>query len=284
MTRPTLAEAMTALSVATDFAMSHSAHFGCNVDTQLMAALVGDELAIRREFSGIDTADRWAVARLLLRRLGAVHRDAPTLRAAFSIARVMLTTEARMAEFFAGHCEVGQKLGERICLPPEVVASLAQLYERWDGKGLPNRLRGAAVSPVALIVSLAQDIVVHHDAGGWKAVEVMVRARRGGAHDPRMADAFLSDARTLLAVRSTSRRCVSAPTTSTGCSRRVPECGGRCARWPARCAATVRPWSSSAFRTPTRRARSSTNCSAPAARPTCAGSWTARARTRGSRN
>lgn len=225
---PRLGSVLAALSVATDFAMAASAQFGlrsavlavalarrlewdvaaqrhvhlqaslryigCNVDTQLMAALVGDELAARRAFAGIDTADKLAVVRLLVARMREAHRDEGRLRTLLATANVLLAAEREMASQFAGHCEVGQRLATRLHLPPEVVTSLGQLYERWDGKGLPRRLRGAAVSPVALIVSLTQDVIVHLDRGGQAGALAMVRARRGGAHAPAMCDAFIDHA------------------------------------------------------------------------------------------
>ena len=232
MTLPTLGGAMTALSVATDFAMAQPAHFGmrscalavrladalgwnesqarqayfqallryigCNVETNVIASMFGDELAMRRDFAGVDTADRAAVASLVFRRLRAAHAGQPALQSAARIARVMLTAERDMAGVFAGHCEVGRRLATRIGFEPDIVSSLGQLYERWDGKGLPNRLRGDAVAPAALLVTLAQDVIVHHDASGAEAAMAVVKARRGGAYAPQMADAFLRHAGALL--------------------------------------------------------------------------------------
>ena len=232
MTLPTLGGAMTALSVATDFAMAQPAHFGmrscalavrladalgwsesqarqayfqallryigCNVETNVIASMFGDELAMRRDFAGVDTADRAAVASLVFRRLRAAHAGQPALQSAARIARVMLTAERDMAGVFAGHCEVGRRLATRIGFEPDIVSSLGQLYERWDGKGLPNRLRGDAVAPAALLVTLAQDVIVHHDASGAEAAIAVVKTRRGGAYAPQMADAFLRHAGALL--------------------------------------------------------------------------------------
>jgi HD-GYP domain-containing protein (c-di-GMP phosphodiesterase class II) len=59
-------------------------------------------------------------------------------------------------------------------------------------------VRGEQVSPAALLVSLSQDVVVHHDAGGVEAAVAMVRQRRGKAFSPAMADAFLRHAASLL--------------------------------------------------------------------------------------
>ncbi len=234
MPAPRLGSVLAALSVATDFAMAASAQFGlrsaalsvalarclgwdetaqrhvhlqallryigCNVDTQLMAALVGDELAARRAFAGIDSADKLALVRLLVERMREAHRDEGRLRILLATTNVLISAEREMATQFAGHCEVGQRLAGRLRLPDEVVTSLGQLYERWDGKGLPRHLRGAAVSPVALLVSLAQDVIVHHDRAGWQVALRMVGQRRGGAHAPAMSDAFLAHADALYEV------------------------------------------------------------------------------------
>ena len=42
----------------------------------------------------------------------------------------------------AGHCEVAQRIGERIGLSDRMRENLGQLYERWDGQGLPRGLEG----------------------------------------------------------------------------------------------------------------------------------------------
>jgi len=113
---PSLGEAMAALSVATDFAMAQSAHFGmrscalavrladamgwneaetrqayfqallryvgCNVESEVIATVVGDEMAMRRDFAGVDTADRQAVASLVVKRLREAHAGMPAWRLA----------------------------------------------------------------------------------------------------------------------------------------------------------------------------------------------------------
>ena len=42
----------------------------------------------------------------------------------------------------SGHCEVAQRIAERIGLPEQIRENLGQIYERWDGKGLPRGLSG----------------------------------------------------------------------------------------------------------------------------------------------
>ena len=39
------------------------------------------------------------------------------------------------------HCEVAQRIGERLGLSEEIRNNLGQIYEPWDGKGLPHWAR-----------------------------------------------------------------------------------------------------------------------------------------------
>ena len=64
----------------------------------------------------------------------------------------------------SGHCEVAQRIAERIGLPEEIRENLGQIYERWDGKGLPRGLSGEAVKFPVRLVTLAQDAIALTDA------------------------------------------------------------------------------------------------------------------------
>ena len=103
-----------------------------------------------------------------------------------------------MKDQFSGHCEVAQRLAERLGFGARLIHALGQLYERWDGKGLPHGLRGEAVSPAVLLVTLAQDAVTYQRLGGLDAAVQMVRARSGGAYDPRHAEHFCAHAPALM--------------------------------------------------------------------------------------
>ena len=62
-----------------------------------------------------------------------------------------------------------QRLAERLGFGASLIQALGQLYERWDGKGLPHGLRAEAVSPAVLLVTLAQDVVTYQRLGGHDA-------------------------------------------------------------------------------------------------------------------
>jgi HD-GYP domain-containing protein (c-di-GMP phosphodiesterase class II) len=174
-------------------------YIGCNADTFAMAALFGDELALRRDFAGVDPGRPPEVLSVAMRYLLQASAGEPPYRMASLVARGLLTLPRLMTESFAGHCEVAQRLARRLGLGESLVVCLGQIYERWDGKGLPRKLKGDDVAPAVLLVTLAQDAVVWNRIGGPGAAVATVRKRSGGAYQPRMAERFCENATTILA-------------------------------------------------------------------------------------
>ena len=171
---------------------------GCNAETYVLSALVGDELAFRHDFAPLDPGHPRDVVELVVRYIREAHRDAP---AAIddTISRSLVALPQMTRESFAGHCEVAQGLAARMGLGESLIACLGQVYERWDGHGLPRGLKGDDVASPVLLVTLAQDAVVWMRLGGVDAAVATVRARSGTAYHPAMAERFCSDAPLLLA-------------------------------------------------------------------------------------
>jgi HD-GYP domain-containing protein (c-di-GMP phosphodiesterase class II) len=174
-------------------------YIGCNADTYAMAALFGDELALRHDFAGVDPGRPSEVLSVAMRYLRQANADEPPYRMAAFVARGLLTLPRLMSDSFAGHCEVAQRLARRLGLGESLIASLGQIYERWDGKGLPRKLKGDEVSQAVQLVTLAQDAVVWSRIGGPDAAVATVRKRSGGAYHPRLAERFCEEATTVLA-------------------------------------------------------------------------------------
>jgi len=171
-------------------------YVGCNADVAWLASIVGDEIALRREFMLIDGADDGAAIALMLRSIRAGGGGA--WHVAQAIVRGFAQLPLLRQSFFPGHCEVASRLAERMGFAPSFQAAVAQLYARWDGKGVPA-LKGDAVAPAMQVVSLAQDAVNFLRAGGMPAMLQMVRERRGKAHSPRLCDLLCAQADSLLA-------------------------------------------------------------------------------------
>ena len=174
-------------------------YIGCNAHTDAMAALFGDELALRRDFAAIDTGHIPEVLELAARYLRQAHTDEPPDRLAVIVASALRELPGFMRESFTGHCEVAQRLAGRMGLDPALITCLGQIYERWDGHGLPRGLKGEEVAPAVLLVTLAQDAIVWHRIGGPDAAAATIRKRGGGAYAPEMASRFCQQAATILA-------------------------------------------------------------------------------------
>ena len=174
-------------------------YIGCNAHTDAMAALFGDELALRRDFAAVDPGQIPDVLELAARYLRQANAGEPPDRMATIVTNALNELPGFMRESFAGHCEVGQRLAGRIGLDAAVIVCLGQIYERWDGHGLPRGLKGEEVAPAVLLVALAQDAVIWNRVGGAEGAVATIRKRSGGAHHPRMVERFCAEAATILA-------------------------------------------------------------------------------------
>lgn len=174
-------------------------YIGCNAETATMAALAGDELFIRPAFATLDTADKAGVMKLMVHSIRAAHEGEPTFAVARHLARGLATIPGMTKEFFTSHCEVAQQLAMRLRFEPEIVTGLGQLYERWDGKGMPYGLKGEEVTPAVRVVSLVQDAVIFHRLSGLDSAIAVIRERRGAAYDPAIADRFCETAAHIMA-------------------------------------------------------------------------------------
>lgn len=173
-------------------------YIGCNAETDWMASIVGDEQGLRVDFAQIDNGNPLVVMNTFVRAIQKGHAGEATLNIARAVGRGLLAS-SHVKLMFAGHCEVAQRLAERLGFDEHVIYGLGQLYERWDGKGLPKGLKGEAIAPAVLVVTLAQDIVLFHRLGGVDAALNVARERKGTAYAPHLVEIFCAHATTLCA-------------------------------------------------------------------------------------
>lgn len=162
---------------------------GCVSDSHELANWFGDDLAWRAASYEIDPAERGALA-FLSSRAAAAH---PPLAASGAGDASMLKGSA------VEHCVVTRDFAERVGLGPEVGDPLVQLFERWDGRGRPDRLVGDAIALPARIVQFADVVVPFHRMGGVEAAVAMAQQRRGTQFDPELVDLFCGEAKEILA-------------------------------------------------------------------------------------
>jgi HD-GYP domain-containing protein (c-di-GMP phosphodiesterase class II) len=174
-------------------------YIGCNADSHLLAGAWGDEIALRRELQGLDFGDKAEFAAVFVRAITRLLPGAPPSELAEAVQRGLAQAPQVNVPVLSGHCEVAQRLAERLGLPPELRESLGQIYERWDGRGLPRGLLGEAVKFPVRLVTLAMDAIALTEAHGFETMTAMIGKRAGGAYEPELVDRFLAHAERFMA-------------------------------------------------------------------------------------
>ena len=174
-------------------------HIGCNAETYRMADLFGDELALRTDFASVNSGNTSQVVGLVIHYIRQANEGTSPLHLARVIAQGLLTAPPLMKEAFTGFCEVAQRLAERLGFNESIRIALGQVFERWDGQGVPSKVKGENIAPSMRIVTLAQDAITFHRLEGVEAAVKMARERKGTIYDPRMVDCFCQQASQLLA-------------------------------------------------------------------------------------
>jgi hypothetical protein len=154
---------------------------GCTADAPETARLAGgDGITFLAAMGPVVMGGPGEAVTTLVRTVG---RGRSPARRAGLVARALGNPKGA-ARSLTAHCEVGARLATRLGLGDGVVQGLAHAYERWDGRGLPDRLAGDAVPIAVRIAVVARDAVLwQRIAGTDAAVEVLLR-RRGRAYDP----------------------------------------------------------------------------------------------------
>src|SRR4051794_1503323 len=174
-------------------------YIGCNADTHLLAAAFGDEIALRRDLQRIDIGNKPELAETIVRAITRTFADAPPAELAKAVERGLAEAMQVSVPVLSGHCEVAQRIAERLGLSEEIRENLGQLYERWDGRGLPRGLSGDAVKLPVRLVTLAQEAIALTEAHGFETMTAMIAKRAGGAYEPELAQLFLASAERFLA-------------------------------------------------------------------------------------
>lgn len=167
---------------------------GCHADSHELAALFGDDIAFRADTYTVDTAGR-PFLRLMMSHVG---RGLPGWERGVRSAVFLLTARNQVAELISSHCSSTGVLSDRMGLDRQVGEALGYIFERWDGKGMPNGIRGNGIPLEIHIVHLADVVEVHLRTGGLDRAVDVVRARRGTQFSPAVADVFERDATTIV--------------------------------------------------------------------------------------
>jgi HD-GYP domain-containing protein (c-di-GMP phosphodiesterase class II) len=119
--------------------------------------------------------------------------DRPLRERVILLGRLLIAGDARAKLMAANLCEGAAVLARRLHLPDEVTRALAQLTERWDGKGFPGEAAGDEISRPLRILRVAQDLVTIARAQDLRAAIAALERRRGRGYDPEVVDVALAD-------------------------------------------------------------------------------------------
>jgi response regulator RpfG family c-di-GMP phosphodiesterase/DNA-binding CsgD family transcriptional regulator len=174
-------------------------HIGCNAETYTMAALFGDELAIRSDFASVDSANNQQTLSVIMRAIRQSQHGSSPLHIARMIAQAVIRSPHVMRDEFNGFCEVAERLAERLGFGENIIRALGQVFQRWDGRGVAGAIKGEQIVPSMRVVGLAQDAVTLHRLGGSEAAVAWAKERKGAAYDPAIVECFCQHASKLLA-------------------------------------------------------------------------------------
>jgi HD-GYP domain-containing protein (c-di-GMP phosphodiesterase class II) len=119
------------------------------------------------------------------------------LARAFRLPGNLIQAASELRRGATATCEVGRDLARRLNLGEAVERDLQQVFERWDGRGLPARLRGDNIAPAVRLVQIAGDAELLVHLLGTDAMRSTVKRRRGKAYDPAMVDVLIQNSNDL---------------------------------------------------------------------------------------
>ena len=170
---------------------------GCTAGSADSAEHFVDELAFGRDTQHLDYGDPEGFGRWVMESFGADREPAERER---MVQKLFSYTPEKRRGYLAGHCEVAQMLATRLGFSGRVIDGLALVFERWDGAGAPNGIPGTDHPVGVRVMTLCNEVEVHHRLHGVQGAVTVARKRSGGAFDPALVDEFCSDAAAILAV------------------------------------------------------------------------------------
>ena len=167
-------------------------HVYCHADAHEQAKWFGDDIRLKA-FGFEQGADSVFD---VLRLLGSGERG---LARAGRVVAFPVSGIKEIRNFLLTHSTLAAQFARRIGLDETACEALRCAYERWDGKGEPNRLAGEAIPLASRLVTLTSFVEVYNRLGGVAAAREVARKRSGGEVDPTLAEVFVADAEAVLA-------------------------------------------------------------------------------------
>ena len=168
---------------------------GCTADAPVTARAFGDDRAHKATYTLIDAGRPSEIVFYLWHN---VYPTAPTPQRLRAFISALAAGPGFARVNLRSHCEVGERLGQRLRLPERCCEGLWFVFERWDGKGMPAGAAGERIPIAARILHAARDAAAFAAAGGAGMVCAMVERAAGSSLDPRFAGLLREHAPALL--------------------------------------------------------------------------------------
>ena len=180
---------------ADTFYVSLLAWVGCLADSHELATWFGDDRQMRADSYGVDRRPQTMMP-FMLSRVGSGRPPAQRM----AVLGRFLTGGFRDAlGTFTTHCQTTGDIADRLGMHDTVRRSLAQAFERWDGKGIPGEIAAAGLESAIRVVQIADDTEVFVRSGGVDAAVAVLQSGRGREFDPALVDLAVQHADELFA-------------------------------------------------------------------------------------
>jgi HD-GYP domain-containing protein (c-di-GMP phosphodiesterase class II) len=163
-------------------------YLGCTAHAHEVAVFFGDDIQTRARTTVYDASRPAEVLR------DAITHGLPERRglARPGAVAAIVAGGRKFAEMnFRSGCEAADMLAARLGMTRPVRDALACTFERWNGKGQPNGVKGERIPLPMRIVHLAQDAEALARLRSPAEAAAVIRARSGRAYDPGLVDEFL---------------------------------------------------------------------------------------------
>jgi len=165
-------------------------HFaGCTAESEIDARFFGDEMLARPQMMAVAFGTR---RDLIATATRVAHPERARLARAAAMARSTFGGITEFRKWAASHCDVASVLGARMGFSGEIQAALRHLWERWDGRGMPGDLRGDQIPLAVRLMQVAQDADMARHQGGSVLADRVLAERAGAGLDPGAVAALIS--------------------------------------------------------------------------------------------
>jgi HD-GYP domain-containing protein (c-di-GMP phosphodiesterase class II) len=174
---------------------------GCHSDAHEQAKWFGDDIALKASKYGPDPRSLRAVA-AGLRFIGAGNPPLHRFRVGLEF---VLRGHRDVDGMIQSHSALARGFARQLGLDNATQEAVAASYERWDGKGWPGKLSGAAIPLAARICQLAEYVEVAQRVGGTGAAVTLARRRAAAQFDPDVVAVLLQGPDEVFAELDTGR-------------------------------------------------------------------------------